>query len=86
MLSAGGQLGGVEGEVLPLEAEAMTVEIVAIGDAQAQQQLVTLLFAVQDEGLIDLQELGLGAGLDAEGAQQVVAAGLRGGCQQGQQE
>ncbi|MNR26954.1 hypothetical protein D3C85_1442000 [compost metagenome] len=57
----------------------MAVEIVAIGDAQAQQQLVALLLAVQDEGLIDLQELGLGVGLDAEGAQQVVAAGLHGG-------
>ncbi|MNE61521.1 hypothetical protein D3C80_1567400 [compost metagenome] len=64
----------------------MAIEIVAIGDAQGQQQLVPSLFAVQHEGLVDGQKFGLGAGLDAEAGEQIGAAGVHRGCQQAEQE
>jgi len=68
MLGACGQHWGLEGEVVPLDADAVAIEVVAVGEAQGQQQLVSLLFALEDEGLVDFQKLGLGAGLDAEAA------------------
>lgn len=75
MLGAGGQHRLFEGKVFPLEAEAVAIEVVVVGDAQAQQQPIALLFALEDERLIHFQKFGLGAGLDAEGAQQIRAAG-----------
>lgn len=75
MIGAGGQHRLLEGEVLALEAEAVAVEVVVVGDAQAQQQPVALLFALEDERLVHFQKFGLGAGLDAEGTQQIRAAG-----------
>ena len=90
MLCPGGQDGLTEGEVLALEAEAVAVEVVIIGDAQGQQQLVALLFTLEHEGVVDFQKLGLGVGLDAKSAQQTVTAGLnrrhtQGGQQQGEE-
>ena len=46
MLGAGGQHRLLEGEVFPLEAEAVAIEVVVVGDAQAQQQPIALLFAL----------------------------------------
>ncbi|MNZ16908.1 hypothetical protein D3C78_338910 [compost metagenome] len=86
MLGARRQHWGLEGEVVPLDADAVAIEVVTVGEAQGQQQLVSLLLALEDEGLVHFQKLGLGTGLDAEAAQQILAAGLGGGREQAQQE
>ncbi|MNE40202.1 hypothetical protein D3C80_1341990 [compost metagenome] len=86
MLGARRQREGLEGEVVPLDADAVAIEVVTVGEAQGQQQLVSLLLALEDEGLVHFQKLGLGTGLDAEAAQQILAAGLGGGREQAQQE
>ncbi len=80
MLGAGGQDGLVEGEVLSLHTDAVAIEVVAVGDAYPEQQPITLLFALEGEGLIHLEESGLG--LDAEAAEQILAAGPGGGRRQ----
>ncbi len=80
VLGAGGQDGLVEGEVLSLHTDAVAIEVVAVGDAYPEQQPITLLFALEGEGLIHLEESGLG--LDAEAAEQILAAGPGGGRRQ----
>ena len=86
MIGARRQREGLEGEVIPLDADAVAIEVVTVGEAQGQQQLVALLLALEDEGLVDFQKFGLGTGLDAEAAEQILAAGLGGGREQAQQE
>ncbi|MNH04258.1 hypothetical protein D3C79_635480 [compost metagenome] len=86
MFGACRQHGRLEGEVVPLDADAVAIEIVTVGEAQGQQQLVSLLLALEGEGLVDFQKFGLGIGLDAETAEQILAAGLDGGREQAQQE
>ncbi len=65
-----------EGEVVPLEAQAVAIEVVVVGDVEGQQQLIAALFTLDLKGLIDLQKFGFGVGLNAQRAEQIGATGV----------
>ncbi len=65
-----------EAEVVPLETQAVAIEVVIVGDMEGQQQLIAVLFALDLKGLIDLQKFGFGIGLNAQRAEQIGAAGV----------
>ncbi len=76
MLGAFRQGRLAEGEVVPLEAQAVAIEVVVVGDVEGQQQLIATLFALDLKGFIDLQKFGFGVGLNAQRAEQIGAAGV----------
>ncbi len=76
MLGAFRQGRLAEGEVVPLETQAVAIEVVVVGDVEGQQQLIATLVALDLKGLIDLQKFGLGVGFNTQRAEQVGAAGV----------
>ena len=78
MFGACRQHGRLEGEVVPLDADAVAIEIVTVGEAQGSAAACFLAARSRGQGLVDFQKFGLGIGLDAETAEQILAAGLDG--------